>query len=242
MDTDSDDPWDYLTPRDLERFGKEILNVDERKRWTSAIALGASLPYMWRKKAGVIRELIYDKLELRPGDRVLIIGEAVDTCGFDEDVKAKIGENGHLDVNDIIEEARDKTFAKERGASGRVGAWRWDYMGEMPDEHYDCVAILQAVQHADDWRETGGDLLRVMKPGRRIVLTEITLGEPFLAKIDTDVHFQSIFDRLSAAMGVHLGELSNYAPEEILAAFDGLVEDPEAFQWKGIETFWGRKP
>jgi len=242
MDWDSDDPWDYLTPRDIKRFGEEILDREELKRWASAIALGGSLPYMWRKKASVVRELIYDKLELKPGDKVLVIGEAVDTCGFDGDIVARIGGEGHVEVVDIIEQARDKTLAKERGRSGRIGSWAWDYTNGTADAYYDCVAVLQAVQHADDWREIGAELLRVMKSGRRIVLTEICLGEPFLAKIETDIHFESIFDRLGAAMGVHLGELSNYSPDEILDAFDGLVDDPEVFQWKGIETFWGRKP
>lgn len=242
MDTNSDDPWDYLTERDVARFGEEILDTKERARWAAAIALAGSLPYMWRKKAAVVRELIYDKLELKSGDKVLIIGEAVDSCGFDADIQARIGEQGEVVVIDIIEEARDKSLAKVRGRSGRIASWQWDFTNDTADEYYDCVAVLQSVQHADDWRETGAELLRVMKSGRRIALTEICLGEPFQAKIETDIHFESIFDRLGAAMGVHLGELSNHSPDEILAAFDGLVEGPETFQWKGIEPFWGRKP
>jgi ubiquinone/menaquinone biosynthesis C-methylase UbiE len=242
MANNGDDPWDYLTERDVARFGPEILDKDLRAKWAAAMSLAGSLGYMWRKKAAVVREMIYDKLELRAGDKVLIIGEAVDTCGFDTDIEARVGEAGEVTVIDIIEKARDMTLAKERGRSGRIGSWKWDYTNATADEYYDCVAVLQSVQHADDWREIGAELLRVMKPGRRIALTEICLGEPFQAKIETDVHFSFIFDRLGAAMGVHLGELSNYSPQEILDAFDGLVEEPQTFQWKGIETFWGRKP
>jgi hypothetical protein len=32
---------------------------------------------MWRDKATVVRELIYDKLQLQPGHRVLVIGECL---------------------------------------------------------------------------------------------------------------------------------------------------------------------
>ena len=240
-DHDSEDPWDYLQPRDIKRFGEEVLNKAEQKRWCSAVALGGSLPYMWRKKAKIMRELIYDKLELAPGDKVLVIGEAVDTCGFTDDIKARIGNKGALKVVDIIDEARDKTLAQVRGRSGRIGSWRWEYTADIPDGMYDCVAVLQAVQHADDWRDVGGELLRVMKPGRRILLTEICLGEPFRRKIESDIHFESIFDRLAAGMGVHMGDLSYYSPEELLEAFEGLVTEPEVFVWKGVETFWGRK-
>ena len=242
MDTDSNDPWDFLTPLDIERFGKEVLDKEEQARWCAAVALAGSLPYMWRKKAKVVRELIYDKLEVKPGDKVLIIGEAVDTCGFTDDFNNLVGPEGEVKIFDIVEEAREKSLAKVRGSSGRIASWRWEYTADITDEAYDCVAVLQAVQHADDWRDVGGELLRIMKPGRRILLTEITLGKPLRQKIETDIHFESIFDRLAAGMGVHLGELSNFTPDEILEGFHGLVDDPEVFQWKGIETFWGRKP
>ena len=239
---DSDNPWDYIQPYDIERFGEEVLDREQQALWCAAVALAGSLPYMWRKKAKVIRELIYDKLEVGAGDKVLVIGEAVDNCGFTEDLNELVGPDGEVKVFEIIEEARDKTMARVRGRSGRIGSWRWEYTRDIADDAFDCVAVLQAVQHCDDWNETGSELLRVMKPGRRILLTEITLGEPFRRKIETDIHFESIFDRLAAGMDVHLGDLSNYSPEELLEAFDGLVEQPETFTWKGIENFWGRKP
>lgn len=42
MDTNSDDPWDYLTERDVARFGEEILDTKERARWAAAIAQAGS--------------------------------------------------------------------------------------------------------------------------------------------------------------------------------------------------------
>ena len=113
----------------------------------------------------------------------------------------------------------------------------------MPDAHFDCVAVLKAVQHADDWREAGAELLRVMKPGRRIVLAEAALfGGPFWARVEADVHLQYWVDKLTWHRALDPRETSYYSPEELHRAFAGLVEDAGNREWRGIELFWGRKP
>ena len=56
-------------------------------------------------------------------------------------------------------------MGNKRGRNGKLGTWRYDYTADVPDEYFDCVAVLQGVQHTDDWRESGQELLRIMKPG-----------------------------------------------------------------------------
>ena len=63
---DEEDPWKWMQPYDVCRFGEVILDRKEQERWCRAVLLGG-LPFMWRK-AEVARNLIYDKLELREGD------------------------------------------------------------------------------------------------------------------------------------------------------------------------------
>jgi hypothetical protein len=57
------------------------------------------------------------------------------------------------------------------------------YAEGLADQAHDCVAVLQATQHADDWEETAGDLLRVVAPGCRIVLAEAVLSGPHLEPV-----------------------------------------------------------
>ena len=46
---------------------------------------------MWRK-ADVVRQLIFDRLELKPGDKVLVIGEGVEGCGFGDDIRQHLSQ------------------------------------------------------------------------------------------------------------------------------------------------------
>lgn len=235
-------PWGYAQPWDVSAQGEVILDPKEQARWARTILLGG-LPYMWRELAAPMVTIIYSLLEIRRGDKVLIVGESIEPCGFGDDIRAQAGEGGEVRAFEILERARQATFDMARGRNGRVGTWQWDYTRDVPDDYFDCVAVLQAVQHADDWRETAQELLRVMKPGRRIVLAEAALfGAPFFARRDADVHLQYWVDKLTWHRKLEPRETSYYSPEELHAAFDGLVGDAQSFEWKGIELFWGRKP
>jgi ubiquinone/menaquinone biosynthesis C-methylase UbiE len=196
---------------------------------------------MWRK-AEVARNLIYDRLELREGDKVLVIGECIEACGFTDDIRNWIGPGGEIKVFDITDEARDNYITKKRGRCGQVATWAWTYTRDIPERHFDCGVCLQGVQHTDDWRETGAEMLRVMKRGRNIVLAEIAYSPETRMKIGRDMHIEYIFDKLLSRVGRKLEEFPYYSPQDLAAAFKGLVIDPDHFVWKGIEIFWGRKP
>ncbi len=232
--------WDCFQPWDVKLCGEVILDKAEQTRWSRAIFLGG-LPYMWRK-AQVIRDLIYDRLDLRRGDKVLILGESLEPCGFVQEVRDRVGPDGEIRTIEIVEEARDAYLRGVRGSGGQLATWRYSYTSDVPDGYFDCVAVLQGVQHADDWRATGRELLRVMKSGRRIVLAEIAFGPPFLMKLQSDMHIEYVFHKLFARIGWRIEDFPYYSPEDLLKAFDGLVANPQTFSWKGIELFWGEKP
>ncbi|MGA7034007.1 MAG: methyltransferase domain-containing protein, partial [Pseudolabrys sp.] len=181
-------------------------------------------------------------LELREGDKVLVIGECIEACGFTDDIRNRIGPGGEIKVFDITDEARDNYITKKRGRGGQVATWAWTYTRDIPERHFDCAVCLQGVQHTDDWRETGAEMLRVMKRGRNIVLAEIAYSPETRMKIGLDMHIEYIFDKLLSRVGRKLEEFPYYSPQDLAAAFKGLVIDPDHFVWKGIEIFWGRKP
>jgi hypothetical protein len=86
-------------------LGDIIADPAEQARWCKAMVFG-TLPYMWRDKASVVRELAYDKMELEPGHRVLLIGECLREIGFVDDIRERIGPSGDIHAVDITNEAR----------------------------------------------------------------------------------------------------------------------------------------
>lgn len=237
---ENEDPWTWMQPYDVSRFGEVIMNPAEQERWCRAVLLGG-LPFMWRK-AEVARQLIYDRLELREGDKVLVIGECIEPCGFVDDIRARIGPKGEIKVFDITDEARDNYIAKNRGRGGQLATWAWTYTRGIPEGYFDCATCLQGVQHADDWRETGAEMLRTIKPGRRIVLAEIAYSPETRMKIELDMHIEYVFEKLLSKVGWRLEEFPYYSPQDLKKAFADLAVDPGDFVWKGIEIFWARKP
>jgi SAM-dependent methyltransferase len=237
---DSPDPWDWMQSHDLHRFGPQILDPTERKRWCTASLIGG-LPYLWCVQAASMKTFIYTQMRIRPGDTVLILGESVESCGFREDIELLVGKTGRVDVIDIIEEARDATSANVRGANGKRGTWRYTYADEMDSEHYDSVGVLQAVQHSDDWRQAGKELLRVTKPGGILMLAEIGFGPRLRQLAAQDLHLQYWVDKLTYGAGVPKLDVAYYSADELRDAFVGLLDGPQTFEWRGLELFWGAK-
>ena len=100
---DSTNPWDWMQAYDVKRFGEVILDPTEQARWCRAVMLGG-LPYMWHK-AGAVRAMIFDRLALRPNDKVLLLGECLESSGFVDDVRERIGAGGELRLVDITDQA-----------------------------------------------------------------------------------------------------------------------------------------
>lgn len=154
----------------------------------------------------------------------------------------RIGSRDNVTVIDITDEARDAVFAGRRGSAGALGTWRFDYTGTFADGSFDCVAVLQAVQHADDWRITGQELLRLMKSDRNILLAEITFSPRMKVLAEMDIHIETWIEKLSAGVGFDPFAYSYYSADDLVRAFEGQVHEPGTFVWKGIELFWGTKP
>lgn len=227
--------WDRMVSEDAERWGSDILEPGARKRWCQAVLFGG-LPHLWRNVAHVPRATAIEKLELQPGDRVLIVGEAVSDIGFDAEIADIVGPDGEVVVVDM----RSRVFAEFE--AGHVPQWEWEYVRHYPDGYFDTIFVGQGVAHAGDWTREGRELLRVMRPGRRIVLAEISFGETFQARVQTDVHVEYWVTKLLEGIGDALDELPYWNLDDVATAVEELVEELETFEWRGVDLLWGRKP
>jgi hypothetical protein len=123
----SDDPWSFIQDWDVEYFGPEISDPQQRSRWETTFAIAGGLPYIWQVVARPISHVIYGLLEAKPGDRVLIVGEAVGPSKWADDLRTIVGPNGAVDVVEIIRDGRNAVMNKTRGRNGKLGCWQWTY-------------------------------------------------------------------------------------------------------------------
>jgi SAM-dependent methyltransferase len=228
--------WDAMDPEDAERFGQDILDPEVRRRWCTAVLVGG-LPYLWQRVASVPRKLALDKLELQAGDRVLLFGEAVNAIGWDEEIRQRVGSTGDVVVIDV----RDRVLGMMR--EQQVPWWEWAETSEYPDEHFDAVFVGQAVAHAGDWRREGAEMLRVMKPGRPLVLAEMVItGERFKQRALADVHVEYWLRKMLEGMGLPFDALDYWSFRDVVDGLTPQLEELETFEWRGVELLWGRKP
>lgn len=238
--TDRKTPWDFIGEEEKKLLGDVITSREEQTRWCKAMVFG-TLPYMWREKASVVRELAYDKLDLFPGARVLLLGECLRICGFVDDIRARIGAGGEIHEIDITSEARGAYLTGKRGRGGQLATWQWGYTQKLADRSFDAVAIMQATQHTDDWRETAGELLRLLKPGRPILVAEITLSPRLRMTAELDLHLEAWLEKIFSRIGWPLDQTPYYSLADLQAAFAGLVSAADCLNWRGLEMFWARK-
>jgi hypothetical protein len=81
-----------------------------------------------------------------------------------------------------------------------------------------------------------------MKSGRNVVLAEITFSPEFMALPKLDLHLEYLIEKVFSRIGFRVEDFPYYSPEDLMRAFDGMVQNPGTFLWKGVEVFWGTKP
>jgi len=234
-------PWKYVQAWDVDVFGPEILAPEEQHRWSLALAIAGGLPYIWNELARPVCDILYGLLEAKAGDRVLIIGEGVAAAPWVADLDRIVGPAGEVTSFEVIRDGRNAVENHLRGRNGLAGCWQWRYTQDIPSATYDCVAVLQATQHCDDWPDMAGELVRVLRPGRRVLLAEAVLaGQHFLQRARADVHLQYWHEKAMARDEPI--EIPYYSGNDLAEAFAGKVDDFQTFEWRGIEMAWGRKP
>ena len=169
-------------------------------------AMTAGLHHRWRERAA-------DRTELEPGDSALDV-----CCGTGDLALAlapRVGGQGRVvgcDFSEpMLELARGK--ASERGVS--QVSFEWADALELPyeDADFDAVTVGFGVRNLAELDTGLGEMARVLRPGGRLVILEITQPQ----RPPLSIFFSLWFDRVVPLLGTVAGDRAayTYLPESV---------------------------
>jgi demethylmenaquinone methyltransferase/2-methoxy-6-polyprenyl-1,4-benzoquinol methylase len=166
----------------------------------------AGLHHRWRQRAA-------DRAALAPGDTALDI-----CCGTGDlalELAGRVGPEGSVIGSDFSEPMLD--LAREKAAGRGAGGVRFEWADalELPYDpfRFDAVTVGFGVRNLADLDRGLREMCRVLKPGGRAVILEIT--QPTRPPLST---FYSLwFDRVVPLLGRVAGESDaySYLPESV---------------------------
>jgi demethylmenaquinone methyltransferase/2-methoxy-6-polyprenyl-1,4-benzoquinol methylase len=167
-------------------------------------AMTAGLHHRWRERAA-------DRAELAPGDAALDV-----CCGTGDLALAlarRVGPEGSVVGCDFAERMLD--LAREKAAArGSAARFEWADALELPypDESFDAATVGFGVRNLADLQRGIEEMARVLRPGGRLVILEIT--QPRRPPLST--FFSIWFDRLIPLLGTFADEEAySYLPESV---------------------------
>jgi demethylmenaquinone methyltransferase / 2-methoxy-6-polyprenyl-1,4-benzoquinol methylase len=214
--------------RDSDQFATEVRGMFDRIAGVYDLmnsAMTAGLHHQWRQRA-------VDRAEVGPGSDALDV-----CCGTGDlalELRRRIGADGRVVGCDFSEPMLELARRKS-GQEGLPVEFGWADALELPygDEGFDAVTIGFGARNLADLGRGLAEMARVLKPGGRLVILEITRPqrEPLAS-------FYSLwFDRVVPVIGSFAGDSDAYSylpnsvrtfpePESLAAMMDeaGLRE------------------
>jgi demethylmenaquinone methyltransferase/2-methoxy-6-polyprenyl-1,4-benzoquinol methylase len=194
--------------RDSEEFSSEVRGMFDRISGVYDLmnsAMTAGLHHQWRQRA-------VDRAQVGPGADALDI-----CCGTGDlalELRRRIGPDGRVVGSDFSEPMLELARAKS-GDQGLPVEFGWADALDLPygDDGFDAVTIGFGARNLADLDKGLGEMARVLRPGGRVVILEITrpTREPLSS-------FYSLwFDRLVPLLGQAAGDADaySYLPESV---------------------------
>ncbi len=187
----------------------------------------AGLHHRWRRRAA-------DRTELGPGDAALDV-----CCGTGDlalELSARVAPGGHVVGCDFSEPMLDLAREKAQRRSAAGVRFEWADALQLPYDagSFDAVTVGFGVRNLSDLDTGLVEMSRVLRPGGRLVVLEIT--QPRRPPLST---FYSLwFDRVVPILGTLAGdpEAYSYLPESVRSfpSPSGLAQKLDAAELERI--------
>ena len=159
----------------------------------------AGLHHRWRARAA-------DLADVSAGGRVLDV--ATGTGDLAIELADRVGKEGHVVGSDFSERMLD--LAREKAATAYSSEVRFEWANAMnlpyPDDVFDAATVGFGARNFDDLERGLSEMNRVVKPGGKVVVLEITTP----AKPPLSTFHALWFDRLVPTLGKFAGDAAAY--------------------------------
>ncbi|HZH24844.1 MAG TPA: ubiquinone/menaquinone biosynthesis methyltransferase [Solirubrobacteraceae bacterium] len=159
------------------------------------LVMTAGLHHLWRARAA-------DLTGLGPGGRALDV--ACGTGDLAVELSRRVGPSGEVVGSDFS----DAMLERARRKSGAVD-WQWANALALPHEndHFDAATVGFGARNFSDLDRGLSEMARVVRPGGRVVVLEITVPQ----RPPLSTFFSLWFDRVVPALGRIAGDPDAYA-------------------------------
>lgn len=171
-------------------------------------AMTVGMHHRWRERAA-------DQTGLRAGDTALDVACGTGDLSFE--LQRRVGPEGRVTGSDFSERMLDLARQKRDDGAGGAGApiFEWGDALELTydDGTFDAATVGFGVRNFADLDRGLAELTRVLRPGGRLVILEIT--QPQRPPLST--FFSLWFDRLVPLLGTVAGDKDaySYLPESV---------------------------
>jgi demethylmenaquinone methyltransferase/2-methoxy-6-polyprenyl-1,4-benzoquinol methylase len=155
----------------------------------------AGLHHRWRERAA-------DLAALRPGDRALDVASG--TGDLAVELARRVGPAGTVVGSDFSEAMLERARQKSSAVT-----WEWANALDLPypDDRFDAATVGFGARNFSDLDRGLSELARVVRPGGRVVILEITTPQ----RPPLSTFFSIWFDRIVPALGRLAGDPDAYA-------------------------------
>lgn len=177
-----------------------------------------------------LTDLLISRLRANPGMRVLDLG-----CGVGVPTLRLVRETGAEVVGITVSREQVRRATARADAEHLAGRVRFQHADAMdmpfPDESFDAVFALESIVHMPDRGRLFREVRRVLRPGGRIVLTDLLLRAPvppdrrplldawLTAWLMAEPLRPDDYVRLMARAGLHVAEFVDIGDETIRRSF-----------------------